>query len=139
MPVPEEITPATLRRLLEFIYSDELEPASPEEAGALLAPSHMSTSKASEAADTPAQAQHLLNAADHYALPRLRAICERTLCSGLEVANAAHTLTLAEQHSARSLKVAALRFVAANAVAVMKTDGWKHMAAARQALKDEVC
>ena len=33
VPVPEEITPATLRRLLEFIYSDELEPASSEEAG----------------------------------------------------------------------------------------------------------
>ena len=41
VPVPEEITPATLRRLLEFIYSDELEPASPEEAGALLAPSRV--------------------------------------------------------------------------------------------------
>ena len=41
VPVPEEITPATLRRLLEFIYGDELEPASPEEAGTLLAPSHV--------------------------------------------------------------------------------------------------
>ena len=55
------------------------------------------------------------------------------------MANAAHTLTLAEQHGSKALKDAALRFVAANAVAVMKTDGWKHMAAARQALKDEVC
>ena len=41
VPVPDDITPATLRRLLEFIYSDELEPASPEEAGTLLAPSHV--------------------------------------------------------------------------------------------------
>ena len=54
------------------------------------------------------------------------------------MANAAHTLMLAEQHGARSLKVAALRFVAANAVAVMKTDGWKHMAAARPTLLSEV-
>ena len=139
VPVPEEITPTTLRRLLEFIYSDELEPASPEEAGALLlAPSCVPTSKASEAAHTPAQAQHLLNAADHYALPRLRAICERTLSCGLEVVNAAHTLTLADQHGARSLKVTALRFVAANAVAVMKTDGWAHLSDTRHALKDEV-
>ena len=55
VPVPEEIiTPATLRRLLEFIYSDELEPASPEEAGALLAPrSRVTTSQASEAAHAP--------------------------------------------------------------------------------------
>ena len=51
------------------------------------------------------------------------------------MANAAHTLTLAEQHGARSLKVAALRFVAANAVAVLKTDGWAHLS---DALKDEV-
>ena len=83
------------------------------------------------------QAQHLLNAADHYALPRLRAICEHTLSNQLDVANVAHTLTLAEQHGARSLKVAALRFVAANAVAVMKTDGWAHMAASRPALLSE--
>ena len=52
VPVPEEITPATLRRLLEFIYSDELEPASPEEAGALLAPSHVPTRQASETEHT---------------------------------------------------------------------------------------
>ena len=54
------------------------------------------------------------------------------------MANAAHTLTLAEQHGSKALKDAALRFVAANAVAVMRTDGWKHMAASRQGLKDEV-
>ena len=54
------------------------------------------------------------------------------------MANAAHTLTLAEQHGARSLKVVALRFVAANAVEVMKTDGSKHMAASRHALLSEV-
>ena len=47
VPVPEEITPATLRRLLEFIYSDELEPASPEEAGALLAASRVPASPGS--------------------------------------------------------------------------------------------
>ena len=65
-------------------------------------------------------------------------MCERTLSSGLALDNAAHTLTLAEQHGARSLKLAALRFVASNAAAVMKTDGWAHLAAARPVLKDEV-
>ena len=43
--------------------------------------------------------------------------------------NAAFTLTLAEQHSADSLRDAALRFVAKNAVAVMRTEGWAHLKA----------
>ena len=132
--MPDAITPATLRRLLEFVYSDELEPASPEEAGALPTPSCLKRVRLLRLR-TLAQAQHLLNASDHYALPRLRAICERTLISGLKVTNAAHTLALADQRGALSLKVAALRFVAANAVAVMKTDGWAHLS---HALKDEV-
>jgi speckle-type POZ protein len=110
VPVPPEITPHTLRRLLHFLYTDELEPASPEEA------------------------THLLNAADHYAVPRLFAICERTLCAALCVDNAAETLTLADQHSATALKDAALRFVAANAVAVMASAGWAHLVTARPPL-----
>jgi speckle-type POZ protein len=80
VPVPPEITPQTLRRLLHFLYTDELEPASPEEAS------------------------HLLNAADHYAVTRLFAICERTLCAALAVDTVATTLTLADQHGATGLK-----------------------------------
>jgi speckle-type POZ protein len=113
VPVPPEITPQTLRRLLEFIYTDELQPASPEEA------------------------THLLNAADHYDVPRLFAICERALCAVLSVDNAAETLTLADQHSAAGLKGAALRFVAANVVAVMATPGWVHLQSSRPALITE--
>jgi speckle-type POZ protein len=110
VPVPPEITPHTLRRLLDFLYTDELEPASPEEA------------------------THLLNAADHYGVRRLFAICERTLCSALAVENAPETLTLADQHGAAALKDAALRFVAANAVAVMATPGWTHLLSSRPTL-----
>ena len=135
VPVPDAITPATLRRLLEFIYSDELEPESPEEAGARLTPSP--PSQAAEAAPA-AQAQHLLNAADHYALPRLLSICERVLRVGLGHANAVHTLVLSHQHSARALKAAALRFVAAHATALMQTDGWSNLMATQPALLNEV-
>jgi hypothetical protein len=110
VPVPPDITPHTLRRLLHFLYTDELEPASPEEA------------------------THLLNAADHYSVPRLFGICERTLSSALSVDNAADTLTLADQHSAVGLKNAALRFVAANALAVMATTGWAHLFTSRPPL-----
>jgi speckle-type POZ protein len=113
VPVPPEITPQTLRRLLHFLYTDELEPESAEEA------------------------THLLNAADHYNVPRLFAICERTLCSALAIDTVATTLTLADQHGATALKHAALRFVAANAVAVMATPGWAHLASARPLLMGE--
>jgi speckle-type POZ protein len=114
VPVPPEITPATLRRLLHFLYTDELEPESAEEAS------------------------HLLNAADHFDVPRLFAICERTLHHALSADNAAMTLTLADQHSATGLKHAALLFVAENAVAVMAAPGWTHLASARPALMPEV-
>jgi speckle-type POZ protein len=112
VPVPPEIDEHTLRRTLTVIYTDELVPESAEEA------------------------QHLLNAADHYGLPRLRAICENTLAESLSVDNAAFTLTLAEQHGAAALKDAALRFVASNAVPVMATEGWRHLKAASPALVD---
>jgi hypothetical protein len=120
VPVPPEITPATLKRLLHFLYTDELEPQSAEEAS------------------------HLLNAADHYDVPQLFAICERTLIDALSVDNAsvhnasvdnaATTLTLADQHSATRLKNAALRFVAANTLAVMATPGWAQLMFARPLL-----
>jgi speckle-type POZ protein len=110
VPVPPEITSQMLRRLLHFIYTDELEPASPEEA------------------------THLLNAADHYDVPRLFAVCERALCGALSVDNAADTLMLADQHAAVKLKHAALRFVAKNALAVMATPGWAHLVTARPPL-----
>ncbi len=69
----------------------------------------------------------MLNAADHYGLSRLFGICERALCAALRVENAAEMLTLADQHSAAALKGTALRFVAANAVAVLATAGWAHL------------
>ena len=103
VPVPDEIDAPTLRRTLSFIYTDECEPASAEEA------------------------QHLLNAADYYKLPRLQAICERKLIDSLSIENVGYSLTLAEQHCALKLKDAALRFVAVNALAVLKTEGWAHV------------
>jgi speckle-type POZ protein len=112
VPVPDEIDAPTLRRMLSFIYTDECEPASAEEA------------------------QHLLNAADHYGLIRLQAICERKLVKLLSVKNAAYTLTLADQHGATTLKNAALRFVAKNAD-VLHTDGWQHLKQAAPGLIEE--
>jgi speckle-type POZ protein len=113
VPVPPEITPQTLRRLLHFVYTDNLKPASYKEA------------------------THLLNAADHYGLRRLFGICERTLCAALSANNVAETLTLADQHGAAALKGAALLFMAKNAVAVTATPGWAHLQTSRPALITE--
>lgn len=89
------------------------------------------------AASSVAQAQHLLNAADCYGLLRLRGLCERFLARALAADNAAFTLTLADQHSAPGLRAAALRFIAGNVAAVVATEGWRHLVAARPALVEE--
>jgi hypothetical protein len=54
------------------------------------------------------------------------------------VDNAAFTLTLAEQHSAATLKRATLAFVVANSAAVMATPGWAHMKSACPSLLEDV-
>ena len=114
LAVPEAVTPHTLRRVLDFLYTDELAPASPEEA------------------------THLLHAADLFELPRLLAIATSSLAASLDVDSAAHTLTLASQHGVVALRSASMRFIAKHAVAVMKTAGWAHLKAAAPELADEV-
>ena len=107
------INSATVRRMLEFVYTDELVPACVEEAG------------------------HLLNAADHFHLPRLLTICERFLADGIDVSNAALTLTLAHQHNVHALKHAAMQFLLARAGAVTQSAGWAHLRASHPALIEE--
>lgn len=57
-------------------------------------------------------AQHLLAAADCYALERLRLLCEAKLCEGVAINTAATTLALAEQHHCSHLKAICLKFIA---------------------------
>lgn len=99
---------------MTFIYTDELNPESAEEA------------------------QHLLAAADHFGLHRLVSIAAAKLSTAMQVGNVADTLLLAEQHGVWDLKDAALRFVARNAAGVLATPGWAHLAAARPALMGDV-
>ncbi|AED92638.1 BTB-POZ and MATH domain 1 [Arabidopsis thaliana] len=74
-------------------------------------------------------AQHLLAAADRYALERLKAICESKLCEGVAINTVATTLALAEQHHCLQLKAVCLKFVALpeNLKAVMQTDGFDYL------------
>lgn len=57
-------------------------------------------------------AQHLLAAADQYALERLRLLCEARLCEDISINTVATTLALAEQHHSFQLKDVCLKFVA---------------------------
>lgn len=74
-------------------------------------------------------AQHLLAAADHYGLERLKLLCEAKLCEGVAINTVATTLALAEQHQCFQLKAVCLKFVALpeNLRAVLQTDGFNYL------------
>lgn len=57
-------------------------------------------------------AQHLLAAADRYALERLKSLCEVKLCEDVAINTVATTLALAEQHHCFQLKAVCLKFTA---------------------------
>lgn len=74
-------------------------------------------------------AQHLLVAADRFALDKLRRSCEKKLCEGLDVTNVCTALALADQHSLCILKSACLEYLSSPKALLysMATDGFIHM------------
>ncbi|CAN0898538.1 BTB/POZ and MATH domain-containing protein 2 [Linum grandiflorum] len=111
----EDVEAPVFKALLHFIYWDALPDM--EELGVN-----------SKWAAT-LMAQHLLAAADRYALERLRLLCETTLCEDVAVDTVATTLALAEQHQCPQLKAVCLKFIALpeNLKAVMQTDGFEYL------------
>ncbi|KAL6643077.1 hypothetical protein ACP70R_021258 [Stipagrostis hirtigluma subsp. patula] len=95
--------------LLSFIYTDSL----PE----------------MEVQEEAMMAQHLLEAADRYDMPRLKLICEDKLCKHIDMSTVATTLVLAEQHHCNGLKEACIEFVKCPGMleAVARTDGFDHL------------
>jgi speckle-type POZ protein len=75
-------------------------------------------------------AQHLLEAADRYAMERLKLICEDMLCRHIDVSTVATSLVLAEQHHCQGLKEACFEFLKSPKTLdkVMATDGFQHLA-----------
>ena len=84
-------------------------------------------------------ADAVLAAADRYGLERLKVMCERALCRDLSVENAAHTLFLADLHSAVQLKTQAMDFITARASEVFQTSSWKTVVDSYPHLVNEVC
>ncbi|KAL1762954.1 speckle-type POZ protein isoform X2, partial [Sigmodon hispidus] len=72
-------------------------------------------------------ADAVLFAADKYCQEVLKVMCEVALCRYLSVDSAAHTLFLADLHSAGHLKTQTLDFIAVHASEVFETSGWKTM------------
>lgn len=112
----EDMEVPVFKALLHFIYWDalpdmeELVDLSPKWASTLMA-------------------QHLLAAADRYALERLKLLCEAKLCEDVAINTVATTLALAEQHHCFQLKAVCLKFIASpeNLKAVMQTDGFEYL------------
>ncbi|XP_060249297.1 speckle-type POZ protein-like [Meriones unguiculatus] len=82
-------------------------------------------------------ATDVLAAADRYGLEGLKVMCEDALCRDLSVENAAHTLILADLHSAEQLKMQALDFITVHASEISETSGWKVMVNFHPHLLDE--
>jgi speckle-type POZ protein len=120
VPVPD-VDPAVFRALLHFAYTDAL-PQELEAGGGLAVP----------------LAQHLLAAADRFALTRLRRICERRLCETVDAATVATTLALADQNNAADLKRVCLAFAARHLAQVIPTPGYAHMVTACPGLQAEL-
>jgi speckle-type POZ protein len=114
LTVPESIAPHTFKRLLSFLYTDDL------------------------TTDSHVEAQQLLLAAEHYGVPRLRAIAECALQKGLTPQNAIAALTFAHRGGFHELRSAALRFVAAHMRDVLATPLWSKLCAEQPALIEAV-
>ena len=111
--VPSGITAATFCRVVAYMYLKDDDDKLPEDdQGQPLC---------------LADVRDLLHAADLLDVPRLRESCAGELHRRLAPDNAAATLMLAERMSCAALKDAALRYIAANATAVMATPSWAEL------------
>ncbi|KAK3198174.1 hypothetical protein Dsin_021589 [Dipteronia sinensis] len=115
--VVTDMEPKVFKALLHFIYRDTLiedGESSASSSSCMPFVSHTLEAK-------------LLAAAEKYALPRLRLMCESVLCKLITVNSVAHILALADQHCAMDLKSVCLKFAAENLVAVMRSDGFQYL------------
>ncbi|CAL5007562.1 unnamed protein product [Urochloa decumbens] len=109
--VVEDMRADVFRVLLHFIYNDSL----PEGLGNL------------DEDDYGEMIQHLLVAADRYAMERLKLMCQDILGRNLDVENVAATLGLADQYNCDKLKDVCIEFMSSaeeTTEAVLATEGY---------------
>lgn len=90
----DDMQPLVFKALLHFIYSDKL--VLPDDLGE---------------DDYKEMIRHLLEAADRYAMERLKMICELILCRSLDGKTVATTLALADQHYCNALRDVCVQFM----------------------------
>ncbi|XP_030241881.1 protein roadkill-like [Drosophila navojoa] len=99
----DDVDPQVLNDLLRFIYTDQ-------------------------APNLDNLAKQLLQAAEKFKLPKLKALCEKSLFKQLCIDNAAETLILADQLNALQLKARAIEYINRNMDKVKGTEGWHNLA-----------
>ncbi|KAJ3685903.1 hypothetical protein LUZ61_015067 [Rhynchospora tenuis] len=112
--VVDEIEPWVFRALLHFIYTDSLPHDINQEDCKMSSILIM---------------QHLLVAADRYAMDKLKSICEEMLSESITDETVATTLALAEQHNCPQLRALCLNYAAnpKNLVQIALSDGFAHL------------
>ncbi|WVZ59736.1 hypothetical protein U9M48_009840, partial [Paspalum notatum var. saurae] len=120
----EDMEAPVFKALLYFIYTD-LFPKATKQDGDL---------------DEDVLSQHLLVAADRYNLERLKLLCEKKLCDYIDVDTVATILALAEQHCCHGLTKVCFHFLSspANLMAVMASDGFKHLSRSCPSVMEEL-
>ncbi|PUZ50640.1 hypothetical protein GQ55_6G074600 [Panicum hallii var. hallii] len=109
----EEMQPEVFRTVLHFIYTDSL----PDMDG-------------SEGDADREMIQHLLVAADRYAVDRLKLVCQSILRNNLDVETVSATMALAYQHNCDRLKDVCLEFITSSSSvmdSVVATQGYKNL------------
>ncbi|KAJ3704724.1 hypothetical protein LUZ61_008429 [Rhynchospora tenuis] len=119
----QDMDPLVFRSLLHFIYTDSL----PDEDGEF--DDADGDCDSSLMTDNILMTQHLLVAADRYALDRLKLMCEAKLYKNVTVETVATTLAIAEQHNCSQLKEVCVEFAAVseNYTKIALTDGYDHL------------
>ncbi|XP_040383930.1 BTB/POZ and MATH domain-containing protein 1-like [Oryza brachyantha] len=115
----QDMEPHVFKSLLTFIYTDSLPELEDEEAddddGGEGDNGDGDDDGGEEGDSGGAMWPPLLAAADRYAVPRLKAICEKKLCKGIGASTVTTTLELAERHHCPELKEACLESMKAPA------------------------
>ncbi|KAK3121329.1 hypothetical protein QOZ80_8BG0650780 [Eleusine coracana subsp. coracana] len=92
--IVEDMQPTVFSALLHFIYTDSLPSMDDLHRG-----------------ENREFVKYLLEAADRYAMDRMKIICESILCKRLDLDNVAATLALADQHQCHKLKDVCIQFI----------------------------
>ncbi|RDX65768.1 BTB/POZ and MATH domain-containing protein 4, partial [Mucuna pruriens] len=124
-----DIEPKVFKALLHFIYRDALI----EDEELFVSHSSILPSMISESF-----AAKLLAAAEKYGLVRLKLLCQSVLCKDICTNSVAYILDVADRYCATELKSICLKYFAANASIVMKTDGFQYLMENCPLLKEQL-